>query len=322
VGYSSKRRARMTGEERVRTLSTELLRRNLDAARAAQRDWGRMARGELDEKPDCPFCAVDRSDCSDCALNLITGFSSLMCGEAFSEWKQVKFNVAARSGSCGWEQWSEAGRKAMRDPRVMKAAAKMKHLLFHLSDVIVDELLERGETVVATASGEISSPEHVVEAPLSYDASEERIIGMAITHARRVQDFLWGEHNESWPLEEWRRMLRKHVAKVDAIDAARPHASVELRKRLLQTAAVCVNLIGKLLRGEVAEEASNLPEHAEKVVETPQPVLCKTCGADGCVRPFAVGPPTGSKCWRPKDTAHPVDAQREADREGVARRKR
>lgn len=52
---------------------------------------------------------------------------------------------------------------------------------------------------------------------------EEKIILEAIKSARTVQNFLWGKHNKQWGLEEWRRMFRKRVAKIDEIDTKNPH---------------------------------------------------------------------------------------------------
>ncbi len=64
-----------------------------------------------------------------------------------------------------------------------------------------------------------------------------------IKSARKIQDFLWGELNYKWDLEEWKRMFRKRMVKIDEIDETNPHAIVELRKRLLQNAALCVALL-------------------------------------------------------------------------------
>ena len=43
---------------------------------------------------------------------------------------------------------------------------------------------------------------------------------------------MWGEHNANWGLEEWKRMFRKRVVKIDDIDPENPHATIELKKRL------------------------------------------------------------------------------------------
>jgi hypothetical protein len=53
-----------------------------------------------------------------------------------------------------------------------------------------------------------------------------------------------GKHEAG--LEEFKRMFRKRVAKIDEIDMKNPHWKIELKKRLLQTAAIAVNLLTKL----------------------------------------------------------------------------
>lgn len=94
--------------------------------------------------------------------------------------------------------------------------------------------------------------------------NEEQAIAATIRAARTVQDCLWGKHNEKWPLEEWRRMIRKRVAKMDAITMDNPHALIELKKRLLQTAAVAVNLLVRLERGIPKNYSTNLGEYAHQ----------------------------------------------------------
>ena len=63
-------------------------------------------------------------------------------------------------------------------------------------------------------------------------------------------------------------MFRKRLAKLEAVQRENPHAAVEIKKRLLQTAALSVALIGIIDRDGVPWEAapdappSNLPEFA------------------------------------------------------------
>lgn len=97
--------------------------------------------------------------------------------------------------------------------------------------------------------------------------NEEKLIAEAIEAARTVQEFLWGERNAEWGIEEWRRMFRKRIAKIDGIDPENPHAAVEMRKRLLQNAALSIALMAiideKGVPGESCATPSNLPEYAE-----------------------------------------------------------
>jgi hypothetical protein len=98
-------------------------------------------------------------------------------------------------------------------------------------------------------------------------STEERAaLTAAIESARQVQTFLWGEANGAWGLDEWVRMFRKRVVK--EVQRSNPHASVELRKRLLQTAALSIALIGIIDRDGVPWDSatdvppSNLPGFA------------------------------------------------------------
>ena len=87
--------------------------------------------------------------------------------------------------------------------------------------------------------------------------------------AREVQTFLWGKLNEGWGLEEWMRMFRKRVVKLDAIDTQNPYALIELKKRVLQVGALAVGLLAILEEGGMVpthkegESVSNLSEYAE-----------------------------------------------------------
>jgi hypothetical protein len=107
--------------------------------------------------------------------------------------------------------------------------------------------------------------------PWEPSEEETKALGEAIASARQVQTFLWGEANGSWGLDEWLRMFRKRVAKLDEVRKENPHASVELRKRLLQTAALSVALIGIIDRDGVPWESapdappSNLPGYGDKL---------------------------------------------------------
>lgn len=98
---------------------------------------------------------------------------------------------------------------------------------------------------------------------------EEFAMRDVIKSARSVQTFLWGEANGEWGLEEWKRMFRKRFAKLDEVDRSNPHAAVEIKKRLLQTAAVAVALIGVIDKKGVPWDASpdappsNLPQYAK-----------------------------------------------------------
>ena len=95
---------------------------------------------------------------------------------------------------------------------------------------------------------------------------EEQNIIEVIKAARGIQDFLWGDMNKDCGLEEFKRMFRKRVLKIDQVDMENPHWKVELKKRLLQTAAISVNMLTKLDNEQITHDGihprlpSNLPQ--------------------------------------------------------------
>ena len=99
-------------------------------------------------------------------------------------------------------------------------------------------------------------------------SNEEEQIKEVIIAARTLEEYLWGEYNGKWNIEEWRRMFRKRIQKIDNIDVSNPHAIIEMRKRLMQNAALSVALM-KILdtEGIPVNECnipSNLPQYAEE----------------------------------------------------------
>ena len=100
---------------------------------------------------------------------------------------------------------------------------------------------------------------------------EEEQIREVIIASRILEEYLWGEYNVKWNIEEWRRMFRKRIQKIDDIDVNNPHAIIEMRKRLMQNAALSIALM-KILdtKGiplEKCDIPSNLPEYASEIKE-------------------------------------------------------
>lgn len=97
---------------------------------------------------------------------------------------------------------------------------------------------------------------------------EEKYLFEAIMSARALQEFLWGECNKEWGIEEWKRMFRKRSVKIDDIQADNPHALIELRKRVLQNTALGIALLKiidspNVLSREECPIPSNLPQYKE-----------------------------------------------------------
>lgn len=59
--------------------------------------------------------------------------------------------------------------------------------------------------------------------------------------ARKLQEFLLGDTRmPADNFEYWKKALQKRLDKIEKIDFSKPHAVIELRKRLLQNATVSV----------------------------------------------------------------------------------
>ena len=98
--------------------------------------------------------------------------------------------------------------------------------------------------------------------------NEEKQIKEVIIAARTTEEYLWGEYNDKWNIEEWKRMFRKRIQKIDDIDINNPHAIIEMRKRLLQNAALSVALMKILdekgIPVQKCDIPSNLPQYEIK----------------------------------------------------------
>ena len=105
------------------------------------------------------------------------------------------------------------------------------------------------------------------------DEVEDSILVDVVRSARVVQEFLWGKADGSWGIEEWRRMFRKRVAKIEEINESNPHALIELKKRVLQQAALSLAFLGILERNgmitwkDPGDLPSNLSQYAEPILE-------------------------------------------------------
>jgi hypothetical protein len=109
-----------------------------------------------------------------------------------------------------------------------------------------------------------------MEVKMSFESlsKEEQFLAESIVAARKIQTMLWGEANGSWGLEEWRRMFVKRYNKIQAIDPSNPHAIIELKKRLLQNAALSVALMAILHYGKPMEiENDQIPSNLQEFTE-------------------------------------------------------
>ncbi|HYD92236.1 MAG TPA: hypothetical protein VEA37_12205 [Flavobacterium sp.] len=87
-----------------------------------------------------------------------------------------------------------------------------------------------------------------------YD-EDDKIIHTAIVDARKVQDFLWGEDSleiDNPPSDPiWIEIFQKRVDKMKQINWKSRNAVVELRKRVLQQAALSCMLLKRLLKERI-----------------------------------------------------------------------
>lgn len=115
---------------------------------------------------------------------------------------------------------------------------------------------------------------------------EEVVIVKVIKAAREIQEFLWSVDKLAG-LEEYKRMFRKRVVKIEEISFDNPHWKVEFKKRLLQTAALAIKAISRIDNGELNYDGcfsdgtpSNLPEYATPVKDKPACQWCEDTGRE------------------------------------------
>lgn len=79
---------------------------------------------------------------------------------------------------------------------------------------------------------------------------EEELIRSAIIHGREVQEYLWGElsltKRPEFDLDKWSKVFQKRVDKIYQIDPSHPNHKVELKKRILQQAALSIAALSLL----------------------------------------------------------------------------
>ncbi len=87
--------------------------------------------------------------------------------------------------------------------------------------------------------------------------TEDESIIEVIKAARMVQEFLWGGIDEDSKIEKIKEDIWKRITKIEEINTCDPHWKVELRKRLLQLAAISVHILTRLDNDKIKKEAEN-----------------------------------------------------------------
>ena len=78
-----------------------------------------------------------------------------------------------------------------------------------------------------------------------------QFVAEAVMEARRIQEFIWDDQSlsrQSFDPERWRYVFQKRVDAIAEIRPSSPAAMVELRKRLLQQAALSIKALAVLRR--------------------------------------------------------------------------
>ena len=81
---------------------------------------------------------------------------------------------------------------------------------------------------------------------LSDIKKEEELVAEALIEARNIQEYFWQELSiihKPFDAKTWKDVFQKRVDKIGVIDFKNPHAKVELRKRLLQQAALSIKAL-------------------------------------------------------------------------------
>lgn len=79
--------------------------------------------------------------------------------------------------------------------------------------------------------------------------SEEVYIQDAILAARKIQNYLWGDLSYGTvpvDVNEWVELFQKRVDKIKEVDLSKRSGMVELRKRVLQQAALSIKMLHTL----------------------------------------------------------------------------
>lgn len=122
---------------------------------------------------------------------------------------------------------------------------------------------------------------------------DEAHIADVLRAAREIQEFLWGDEDEpGYDFDLWREMLWKRLRKLEALVPENPHAVIELRKRLLQTAAVAVAWLVALDNDEKAELAAVTTDQEKAELECIK-ALCYYCRDELAV----LDPGSGGSQW-------------------------
>ena len=99
--------------------------------------------------------------------------------------------------------------------------------------------------------------------------ADEAKIADAILIARQVQDFIWGDLAEgggdAFDQERWTKMFQKRVDAIGEVDTGDPAAVAELRKRILQQAALSVRALA-ILDGEIELKRSQRAPDPDNVL--------------------------------------------------------
>ena len=72
---------------------------------------------------------------------------------------------------------------------------------------------------------------------------DEQLIAEAILEGRKVQEYLWQELsllNKPYNTKIWETVFSKRVKKISELDCSNVSCKVELRKRILQQAALSI----------------------------------------------------------------------------------
>lgn len=76
---------------------------------------------------------------------------------------------------------------------------------------------------------------------------DEQLIAEAILEARKIQDYLWADLTEArkgyYDPVAWKNYFQKRVDKINQLDRLHPNYIVELRKRVLQQAALSIQAL-------------------------------------------------------------------------------
>lgn len=112
---------------------------------------------------------------------------------------------------------------------------------------------------------------------------DEQLVISAVLEARHIQEFIWDEQSLSrkpYSVQAWGAVFQKRVDAIAAINPDSPSAVVELRKRLLQQAALSIKALVVVANTERIANAGSRHNNSSGIDERSERPATRLKGGD------------------------------------------